>query len=340
MRTKRPSRPINESELRKVLLKTISRRSTPPDDDPYTDRNMEEITTMATVTNPLSHKAVLAALHISRWNERRVDRKVTDEVHQRHSAERNTGKYIKRLVSEEATETISSLTADARHYHLRHTLPWLDGGTRILPSTLYMDYAKEMQERRQKFDEAVRTFIKGYPDFVADAKKRMNGMFDEADYPRAEQLDAYFSFIVKVLPCPDAGDFRCELDKDTLAGLKSEAKNNIQDLYEGAVRSVAERVLEVVGHMAGRLKDYKPASGKKKAENFFRDSLVGNVRELVTLLPAFNMGDDAKFGAIIKAVEKDLCKVEAEDLRNDDQIRERTRIAAEKVLKSVNAFMA
>ena len=74
--------------------------------------------------------------------------------------------------------------------------------------------------------------------------------------------------------------------------------------------------------MAERLKAYKPAVRKgDTTEGQFRDSLVENVRSLVGLLPAFNLTGDDLLADITARMERDLCSLDASELRDDAKAR-------------------
>jgi hypothetical protein len=47
----------------------------------------------------LSQKAVLASLSISQWSARKLDKKVTEEIHPRNHAEPHAGRYNKLLIA-------------------------------------------------------------------------------------------------------------------------------------------------------------------------------------------------------------------------------------------------
>jgi hypothetical protein len=91
--------------------------------------------------------------------------------------------------------------------------------------------------------------------------------------------------------------------------------------------------------MVIRLKGYKPATDKKRAEGTFRDSLVENIRELVPLLESFNLTDDKALAALTKRIAKELCESDADVLREDEKTRKAVAKAAEDILKQANALM-
>lgn len=292
--------------------------------------------------NILSEKAVLASLSISRWTARRFDKKVTNQIHRQHGAASDVGRYTKRLIAVKAMADIESAVTAARNYHYEHTQPWFDQGARLLPSALYLEFARKMQEFRQQFESAADEFQSDYPNLVSDARLRLNGMFDERDYPSQREIRRRFEFDVAILPCPDttANDFRIALSNEHAEDIRRDIERRMENALHRAEEDTAARILDVVGHMADRLSSYKPKKGTKKAEGIFHDSLVENVRDLAKLLPAFNLANDPKLAKITAQIEHQLCKHDAEALRDDPAMRKIVAASADDILASVKAFMA
>jgi len=288
----------------------------------------------------LSDKTVLANFSVSRWMGHRFDRKVTDEVNKAQNAASDTGRYNKRLLPPGASSKVDAVTSAARTFHRMQTMPWMDDGVRILPATKYLEYAAKMKEFRQEFDEEVVGFLKAYPSHIETAKKRLGKMFNAADYPSANELRKSFDWKLVILPFPDADDFRVLSQGPELDEVKADLEARVAALWDDAMKDTAERIVEVVGHMKEKLKGYKPGKGGKRAEGTFKDSLVGNVRELADLLPGFNLTNDKKLGSLITKIQKELCKHDAGLLRDDDKIRKRVAKSADEVLTAVSDFMA
>jgi hypothetical protein len=161
-------------------------------------------------------------------------------------------------------------------------------------------------------------------------------MFKVEDYPAPTDVRRRFSFNVAILPFPDVADFRVTLAKEQL----QDTKRQLEEALENAMQEPIRRIVFVVERMTDRLNKYKPATDTDKAENTFRDSLVGNIRELVELLPAFNLTDDPKLTALTNRIIVDLCANDAGVLREDEKTRKSVAKAAEVILKQANALMA
>lgn len=262
------------------------------------------------MSNLLSQKAVLAGLTIHAWTARRMDRKITTEVHEKHNAAADSGRYNKLLISKEALEPISQAKSAARTAHMKMTQPWFDEGARILPTALYATYSSEMRKLRNQFDAAADTFSAKYPEYMADANSRLNGMFNADDYPAPSEIRGTFHIDIKILPCPDAADFRVDLAEEHAADIRTDVEARMREALKEAMNEPVRRIMETVGHMAERLRAYKPSTQKgERTEGAFRDSLVENVRDLVGLLPAFNLTGDRALTTLTERIAGEVTEL-------------------------------
>ena len=293
------------------------------------------------MVNALSHKAVLANLTFESWGTKRHDDEATEETLTRKGAEKHAGLFTKRLLNKKAMQGIRSVRNAARKYHKAKTSPWLDDGTRILPTIFYGDYSTQMSKFKSEFEQAVSEFIKEYPQYIKQARKELGGLFNDQDYPQVGLIKSKFSFDVVILPYPDTQDFRVNMDDDDIKDIKRDLEKRLEAQVKETIKNVAERLNGVIGHMANKLKEYKPGNKERgiKAKNTFRDSLVGNVQELADLIQGLNMTDDPKLEAIRKKVVKDLCSVKPEDLREDEIVRKKVLTSANQILKDVSSFI-
>ena len=303
-----------------------------------------------TSKNLLSQKAILASVTIGGWSARKYDEKVTKDTNRRHNAGDDAGRYNKLLIAKEGIEEINRITGAARTASYRLTMPWLDEGARILPTALYDEYAKTLRAFRIEYEAAVRKFSQGYPQLVTDAKARLNGMFNEADYPDVSEMSLFdrkknpwgrFRFEIVMLPCPDAADFRTDLADEHADDIRADIEARMQAAMQEAMSGPVQRVIIVVQAMVERLTAYKPAKpgSGKRSEGTFKDSLVDNIRDLVELLPAFNIAGNKALDSITQRLRDELCRNDADVLRDDAKVRDATKKAAKAILADAEALM-
>jgi hypothetical protein len=206
---------------------------------------------------------------------------------------------------------------------------------------LFVQFSEQFRKLKREFDVAADEFARDYPQFIVERKAKLNGMFNESDYPPVDQIRSKFKLDMTILPFPDSDDFRADLDDDTVADIKREIEETSARVADDTTRHSARRILEVVGHMATKLKEYNPGEASNGGKrSFFLSSMVENVRELAELLPALNITNDPKLAAIIKRISQELCAEDACDLRKNDDARASVKKSADEIVKAVSQFLA
>lgn len=302
--------------------------------------NAQSPISAAVALNPLATSAMLSRLTVTQWTARKMDRKASEKVNADAGATRDAGRYHKALIAGEALSAITGAVAEARAFHYARTLPWLDDGARILPAGGYQGYSEGMHDIRLKFEAAVESFLSAYPEFVDASRARLGTMFDSEEYPTAHALRGRFTFGVRILPMPDAGDFRVNISEATAQAIRSDIESSTREALQGAMRDAWNRIVEQVGTMSAKLAAYTPAVGDTKATGIFRNSLVENVRELVEILPTFNLTGDAFLASTIERMRRELCTITPERLRDDAAAREDVAASAASILADVSAYLA
>lgn len=296
--------------------------------------------TKEAVASPLSRKATLCFVTSSCWTARKLDKKVTKETNDRYHATDVAGRFNKMIIASDHLKALTEIIGEARTLFYTLTLPWADEGPRVLPNANYVKFADAMRPLVRKFNAAADRFEAGYPGYIEESKQYLNGMWSAADYPSALHIRSKFKLEMKIMPFPDASDFRADLDDDVLSDIRDEIKKS--SAADTALNDTTKRIIETVGHMAEKLKTFKLKSECKPGEtrSYFNDSLVENVRELADLLPAFNMTDDPKLTEITNRIRSELCIEEPDVLRDNKNVRASVAKSAEEIVKDVSKFFA
>lgn len=279
----------------------------------------------------LQDSAMLANLQIRAWTARKLDKTVTAEVDAAHQAH-DAGRFNKLLIDKAALDPFTKLTSKIRDFHYRQTLPWGDNGDRLLPATQYLAYTAQLRSLRAEADAAVATFVAAYPSLVAAARARLGTLYDARDYPAASDIASRFAVGVELLPVPDAHDFRVELAEGEAERVRAQIMDTVQARQAGAARECWRRLHEVLTNLATTMAKDKPV---------FRDSLVGNVAELVELLPRLNVMDDAALNDLCADIQRWLAGgVTPFELRKHPRLRADTLAMANTYLALIAPRLA
>ncbi len=274
----------------------------------------------------LQSTSVVVSLSVSQWTARKLDKKITDEVNDKHAASKDAGRYNKLLVAKEFTEAVSKVVSKSRTFHYKNTLPWGDNNERLLPSANYFTYVTEMNLLRSEFENATAAFLKNYDDVIADAQRRLNGMFKITDYPSRSEITEKFSFRTSFFPVPDA-DFRVQLGDAEVDKLREALGAELNNRLTDAVKGIWERIGEQLRHMRERLSD---------STAVFRDTLFENLNELVELLPRLNVTNDKAISEI--CIKMKALSVDPDTVRADVKLRAKKAEEVQDVLNKFGGF--
>ena len=285
----------------------------------------------------LSSRAMLCSVSISMWSARKHDPDASEEIAMRHGAQADSGRYHKVLLPKQALAEIQKIVSEARQEHYFMTLPWDDNGYRVLPAAAYMDHVEKMRALSNRFTGAVDILARRFLTLIDQARTRLGGLFREADYPTPDELRAKFSFETKVMPLPDAGDFRVALGDEDKERIKRQITAAVEASLQVGSRELWFRLYEAVQHMADRLTAYRVTD--QGVEHPFRDTVVTNLVKLVDVLPKLNVTSDPELDRLAEQVRTSLL-VDPKELRKSDAVRAETAKAAAAIAQHMAGYMA
>lgn len=284
---------------------------------------------MAKKKNNLSEKAILVSISFSFWTGKSKDKKVTAEVIVTKKSEQDAGIWLTNLVSKNDLSAIESARGRVRATHYKYTLPWMDGGLRILPSAMFMMYTQQMRKVIAEHEKAVASFLKEYPNIVKRAKNRLGDLLEGKNLPSVAEVARKFRIIQDVLPIPDAGDFRCELSDDQASEIRDKVTRSISNMTEKAMASVWEQFTTLVD---------KIETTMKQPKKVFRDSLISNLKDFCELIPKMNLINDNELEALRKEALDKLAELKPIDLRESGKDRKQAQKSAKEIIEKIKCY--
>lgn len=288
----------------------------------------------ASITNntpSISSAAMLVELAISTWTGRKLDKKASQEVTTSNNAARGVANVNKKLLGDcPELEAIQKFAGNVRTMHYHHTLPWTDGGLRLLTTARYFDYQKAITGLRDEFYKLVDTFLAAYDWEIAQAQVKLGDLFNPDEYPSGDKIRSKFAFRVNYMPVPEAGDWRVDINNEAKDLLTTQYESYYTTQLNNAMNDVWKRAHTALSKMVERL-DYSDDQTKK----IFRDSLVDNVMDVVDLMKTCNVTGDIHMTATAQKLENVLLGVTPDALREDGYLRHDTKQQVEAVLKAL-----
>jgi hypothetical protein len=279
----------------------------------------------------LSERAMLVTVNVRRWQAALTDKKVTTEIATTHAVSaKRAGKYRKNAIDVDAPtfKAVASAASELRTQNYFYTLPWSQDGARILTTAVFEEYTLEMRKLRVVFEHAVKDFVDDYPALKNAAKRELNGMYNENDYPT--NIAAKFGVDVSFMPLPDAQDFRASLADGTVQQIRHSIEAELQNTFQVAMREPYERLYSHISRMVERLSD---------KDGVFRDTLVTGLADLCAILPGLNLSADPKLDDLRKRAERMIANLNPQDLRDLPAVRRDVARQAAEIQNLMQGYM-
>jgi hypothetical protein len=276
----------------------------------------------------LQDSAVLAWLHMARWTGRRYDDTASALVFDTFLTENDAGRFNKKLVTAVWLRPIERVITRARAAHYKLTLPWLDNGSRMLPTKMIWEYGETISKYRDEFAACRDSMIYTYDEQISLGERRLKELFDKDEYPSAKQLAKKFKFEHVLLPIPTRADFRLEVNE--LEKQKFEAK--LAEISKTAVRDVYDRIHGSLKHLKERLED---TDAKR-----LHTSMLDNLSELVDIIPKMNITNDPDLDAMCDRLREEIVSsTDIETLRTNSSERKFIANRAKDILNDMAGYM-
>lgn len=277
----------------------------------------------------LNDRALLVQLSVSQWTARKYDKKVTQDIAIANHTTMDAGRYNKALLpTNDSLDNVHKKTTYIRTKFYDNTLPWGIEGTMMLPTANYLNFMTEFRREHNEWEHLVNVFLIDYPTLVDNAKRVLNNMYNDDDYPSVDVIKDKFKMDMAIFPVPST-DFRVQIASDELTRIQQDVEVRVKQAQQKAITEVWTRLYDRVKNMADKLADPK---------SIFRDTLVENLREQCNMLSRLNFTDDPNLETMRQQVEDSLLK-HPEALRNNPDLRSDTALEAKSIMDKMSVFM-
>lgn len=291
----------------------------------------------------LAEKAVLVKLTTKRANLTKRD--LMAEAHLQEELGDTAFVVNKKLFRDKLNpiNVIMSKASEVYTYHKTHTLPYIDKGPRLLPTTQYMEYTAKMRERIDAVDSMMRNYIPNWDKYVhLDIQSRIaadNGRSKPAkyippspdDYPTADEFARNMGHDLRFTPLPEASHFLFDISEDDMA----EFNSTMADVQATARSEVIKKMMEPLKHLVEKLN--KPIGTEG---HIFRDSAMENIINGIDMAKKLNINDDPDITEMANTIGEAVSKysTNVDVLRESPIVREQAAAKLDYIAKQMGAL--
>jgi len=283
----------------------------------------------------IQERAMIVGFHQGKWGARVKDREAETYIKNVYESKGDIGTFYKKLMPDYVKD-INKLYSEAYKFHTENTVPYDDNGRRFILNQNYFKYVGEMKTYQSKVNAKLQDMIGKYSEALTEDESRMNKGFKLSDYPDSGTLLNKYKFFLDVEKIPENDKLFNDMEAETeeqkklLEDVRAEEEKKFNDRIETAMKTVWNRIYDVVKHMEQKLSN---------PDARFHGSTVENIKELLDILPQLNITNDVKLEEVRQEIIDKLTIYRTEVLRDSPEIRKETAKSAEEILKKMEGYL-
>jgi len=265
----------------------------------------------------ISSSAVLVKLSISTWTASKLDKARTEQVLTDNKAMGKAAHVRKNLMAgTQKIKDINDFAAMCRTENNKLTLPWEDRGNRVLPTSMLLDYKTKFNGYKNQFAQMRGDLVLHYDALKQTARNYLGDMYDEADYPTADEVVDKYDWGIVFSPLPDAGHFFLDIPTNEMDEIRDSLRKENDERLHTATRTSWERMHKMLTTMTDKLVNTDDDTNKR-----WHPSFVTNAQELCSMLTHLNITKDPELERARQMLEATMYGADIEQLRESPTIR-------------------
>lgn len=280
----------------------------------------------------LVNRCLLAKLSVSCFVGNPRDKELTAEVESDKNTEHKRLSVRKRIMQGKELNACLTTAQALRKEFETLSLPWFDGGFRLIPSVKFIETKQALDKRIEAFDTAVADFLRCYDSIIARDRIALGATFNASDYPSQAELRGKFSARLECSPLPIANkDWRVAgIDSQIAATIAKQVEEQTEQRLAVGKAELLNRAKEEIKHLAERLAD---------AEKRFKENSIANVIDAANAIEGLNVTEDGKLSKLSKEIAGSFGKLNADGIREDKQQRETALETCQAALADIEKTM-
>lgn len=275
---------------------------------------------------------VAVKITIHSWGGQAIDRQAGESIEKMHGAEADTVRAMVLLLPKSWCKRINSAASRLRAQWDAMSLPWEDGGWRVIHAARYEAVMEGAGERILEYQRMADELVRAYPRLCKEAEKRLGGLYDENAFPTTREVERMFGADVYQRPIVAGADVRVQ-------GLSEHAVDTMrQSIEEQLAEQINTALAALVNQLRNLLTDALERYDKDDQKRVRYSGLQTRVAKTCDTMQALNVTGSPKVDALIESVREVLTKVDPSTLREDTDKKNKAKKETKSVLKDLDSF--
>ncbi len=285
-------------------------------------------------TVDMSARFLKVKLSITAWGNSKQAKDCAAEMEASKGAE--VGKSLKAgkiLLDPTALEAIGKARNALMTQHKVITGIWDDSNWRLLPTSRYFEYSEKMNPLISQFNAAADELESRYITLVDEARSRLNGLFNDDDYPGEIEFRQRFSIKTSIENLAAGTDTsRINLPAEEVDKITASMQEAFSENLHRVQGDQWQRLLSVVTNLKDSLIAYD-----KGDQRTVRQTLIDSIDKTCSDIPDFNVLADPALIDAITEIKTQFATVDMSYVRENPALRTETISAASRAAAKLKA---
>jgi hypothetical protein len=229
------------------------------------------------------------------------------------------GKFLsagKKLLdtSHPAFQEVTTVKGKLLRYWRGISLPYPEPGLRLIRRSDLEDFQSRLREFQEELAQAVLALDEAYDTLRANARQRLGGLFNAADYP--VRLTGLFTF-ENDFPSVEPPSYLRQLDPELYAQECQRMRARFEEAVQLAEQAFTSEFQGLITHLCERLSGETEGSPK-----VFRNSAVTHLTEFFERFRTLSIGSDAELERLVNEAQGIVRGVTPQSLRTEPPLRD------------------
>jgi molecular chaperone GrpE (heat shock protein) len=284
--------------------------------------------------NRVARNLVMVRIQKHRWNGHRSAKDISTKEEKAHKTEEGTLAAYRQYLPDDIRKDIArTMAAITRHVDTQ-TVPWEAGAWKALLTTYLPQFKLELEKRIADANAVRDDFKRRYAEIREEAKKRMNGLWKDEDFPTRDQLDKLYGVEVQYRSVQAPRDVAIEgLEAADVEGIKKQMTDQFGVAIKDALGEVVARMIETLDEVLERL-------SREDQKSISYGAIRKGVERTHMALTRLNITRDAEVQKLIDKVRDVVQKLDPKTTRTDEAARKTVAVEVKDLRASLVNFGA
>lgn len=284
---------------------------------------------MSEIQNPLKDQTVILDLVFRRPTIVRPSRTGTFDT----DADRRWISVHKQIVKSDHYKEACVIAGNFIQWlRLREVPSPFKRGMHLIPLTLVDEVYAKLDDVEQKYIAKAEEFLAEYEDCKAEAKERLQSMYNEANYPSVDYLRRGFGVERRLIDFSVPGQGKVGSAIEVLE--RTKAQQRWQEITEEVAYAMREQLRELIAHLADRLEP--GVDGKKKA---LHESAITKVLDWMGTFKNRNILEDSEAEELVRSAKAVLMGNPVSVIRDNASLRASLQSEMNKVKMKLDTLL-